>query len=211
MANLKEIRDAKKQAHKQLLEKIKKNPNIGMYEFLATELKACGVQLDDEHDTAEIDAKIKRLPAKQKNAIRKDAKAYGKAYIKCLDDITKGKFEGLKQLPKIALETILKGAGAGMSVAAVVNTLLPNLVPALGGYLAATLPAEMVVKAGLLIASAALPVSTTGAIVVGAGAVVGATAAVIGRTVVGGTKGIVKGIQKGTEKRKKTEETQNER
>ena len=204
MANLKEIRDAKRQTRKVLLEEIKKNPNKGMYEFFAAELNACGVEVENVNDKDEIDAKIKKLPAKKRKKIRDDSKAYGKVYVQALKDATKGKYDGLKNLPKVAIDTILKGAGVGISAAAVVNTLLPNLVPALGGYLAATLPAEWVVKTGLLLASAALPVSTTGAIVVGAGAAVGATAAIIGRSVVGGAKGIGRGIKKCTENKKKT-------
>lgn len=210
MANLKEIRDAKKQTQKMLREKLKQNPNIGMYEFLASELKTYGVEVNDINDTEEIKRHLKALPTDKRKIIKKDAEAYKKVYGKALKDATKGKYDGLKDLPRAAIETIIKGAGAGMSVAAVINTLLPNLVPALGGYLAAVLPAELVVKAGLLVASAALPVSTAGAIVIGAGAAVGAVTALAGKAIVSGAKGIGNGIKQHSENKKQLN-TQNHR
>lgn len=209
MATLKEIQNAKRQTKNALIEEMKKNPNKGMYEFFAAELNACGVEINDVNDKDEIDKKIKKLPAKKRKMLKEDSKLYGKAYVKCLEDATRGKYDGLKDLPKVAIDTVLKGAGAGMAVSSVINTLLPNLVPTLGGYLAAKLPADLVVETGLFIASAALPVSTTGAIVVGAGTAIGATTAIVGKTLLTGAKGIGNKIKKHSEN-KKHRDTEND-
>ena len=196
MANLLKIIKSKKYAKQRLLKEIKENPNKGMYEVLAAKLREHGVEVQDVNNTSEIDEKIKKLPASKRNKIQNEVKEYGKVYIEVMKEATRGKFDGLKKLPEAFADTCLKGAGAGITAASAVSLLFPNLVPTLGGYLAAVLPAETVVKAGLFLASSALPVSTTGVVVMGVGATIGATAAILGKGTVASIKGVSKGIKK---------------
>lgn len=195
MANKEQIEKAKEATKKAISEKISKNPNVGLYEFVGSKLSEMGYECPDISEPEDVRKAVSKLSPSDRKAILKDFKEYNEEYTEAVAQFTKGTHSVLTRLPKKAIEIITKGSAIGISAAGIVNTFVPGLFPTLAGYAAAIAP-DIFVKAGLLTVGMFTPPALTAGTIVGIGAVTGAVVYSAAKGIAGSAKGIYKGIKK---------------
>lgn len=200
MATVEELKLAKAKVKEEFLERVKENPDIGLHEFAKQELESMGIDTSEFKTFKELANRVSKLSFSQKRKFGKDFKIYESDYKKAIEDLKKGTHRSILELPKKAIEAIVKGAGIGTSVAGIVNTMAPNLFPVAMGYAAAAIPTDTLVKLGLVsIGAFSTPVISQGA-VLGVGAVAGATIYTAGKITSGAIKGVHNKIKEHKEK-----------
>ena len=195
MANRDDLMFAKSKVQEELKNRVAKNSNIGIYEFAKQELTIMGIDTSKMESVADIDKAIKELPQDKKRMLGKDLKEYKKEYDEAIKQINNGVYSGAKNLPKKAIETIVKGAGIGMSVAGIVNTVAPGLLPYTLGYINGTVAMNTLVKLGLVTVGVFTPPEFAHGAILYAGAAIGATVYAAGKLGLKAIKGINKKIK----------------
>lgn len=190
MASKEEIILAKEKVKKEINNRIKENPDIGIYEFTKQELDILGIDTSEVKNMMDLGEKIKALPADKKRVLGKDLKEYKKEYDKAIKEVNNGIYSGIKGLPRKVLDVIIKGAGIGMSVAGVINTIAPGTFPTLMGYLAGAGTMDWLIKAGLLSAGMLTSPDFAKGVILYGGAVVGATVYTTGKLGIKAVKNI---------------------
>ena len=206
MADLKEIKKAKKDVQMMIANEISKRPDIGPYEFLVSQLALKGVNTLEIRDMESARAALKTLSRKDRSEIRKTQRLYNQEYYKAMEELNKGNFDGFKKLPRAIVGFFSKGIAAGVGVAGVVNTIAPNLFPTLVGYYAGSAPVNALTKLGLIsIGAFSTPAIAHEAVLV-TGAVIGAAVYTVGKGAIGIGKAVHKKIEKNKAKENKDDD-----
>ena len=169
--------------------RLNKNPSVGLYELIQSDLLALGKEVSIKNPT-DVKKAIRGLSPTAKREVKKDVDVYKKEYDRAISEFEKGTNSGIMKLPGKLLSTIAKGAGLGIGVASTVNTVAPGLFSTLGGYLVAKAPllAQKLAIAGVSIFT---PQGISSKIILGAGAIAGVAIYTAGK----GISTIIKGIK----------------
>ena len=188
MADNENIRHTKKEVIAEIRNRLEKNPNVGLYEFVGSMLQSKGIDVDI-NNLSDIREKAKQLNAKDKKEIAIALAEYKKDYDKAIENFDKSVHKDITKLPRKAVATIAKGVGMGAGVAGVVNTVMPGLFSTGLGYLAGLgVDLSTLTKSGLVVTGMFMPPELSKGAILALGAVTGGITYSAGKLVVTGIK-----------------------
>jgi len=183
------VREQKEKAAKKILEA---DPEKALFEYAKELLTGMNIDCTNIDSVDKLKEVVGNLPKNQQKEFFKEIEKIKDMQANALSNLKNGKSHALKEFTK----AVAKGVATGASIAGVVNTIAPGIVPTFCGYLAGKGLGNVLVEIGILSIGFLGSQSFNAAAVLGASAVVGG--------VVGGACGIAKGIKNLHDKRKET-------
>ena len=181
MATLGEIRASKEEVKEKIMEMAKKNPNKGAYEFTEASLRIMGKGDVKVKSPEDFKYAISGLSRAEKNQLKSGLEEYSSAQEQAMKELQSGgSIEKIVKLPGKLISTVAKGAGIGVGVAGVTNTVAPGLFSTAAGFISANAPA-LSAKLGIAAAGIFATPAISSTAILGAGAVLGATIYTIGK------------------------------
>lgn len=173
MATRNEIKVAKERVLAELDNRIKENPNIGVYDYIEKMLDDMNVPHEGK-SPEELRAAVESLDRKRQKIIKEGAGLYKKSYDKVIEEYQRGSTSALKKIPQAIVGTLAKGASIGAGAAGVVNTIAPNLFPAATSFFAGASEMSALQKGLIFIGAAVAPEPISKGAIIGIGAAAGA-------------------------------------
>lgn len=198
--NRREISHSRDEVRAEIDRRLKENPNLGPQEFTVKLLEQKGIACTGK-SPLEIRKILKTLSLADKKEIRDSLDRYSEFQSDSIKNFRKGLSNPFGRLTGACIKTLSKGAAVGTSIAGVINTLAPNLVPTGLGYLAGAGHYSTLAKLGLVAAGSLTPTVAGHAVILGVGAAAGAAVYTASKLVVGAGKGIAHASRKRREKK----------
>lgn len=173
MATKAEIKETRAKVLTELDNRLKENPNVGVFECVRKMLDGMNVPHADKKDE-ELRDVVENLERKKQKIIIEGTGEYKKKYDKVIAEYQKGSTSALKRIPQAIVGTLTKGASIGAGVAGVVNTLAPNLFPAAASFFAGASEMSAIQKGLIFIGAAVAPEPISKGAIIGIGAAAGA-------------------------------------
>ena len=183
-----EVREQKEKVAKKILEA---NPEKSLFEYSKEMLTGMNIESKTIDSVDKLKEIVSKLPKNQQKEFCKELEKIKDMQGKALLNLKNGKKHALGDFAK----AVAKGAARGASIAGIINTIAPGIVPTFCGYLAGRGLGNVLVEIGIM------SIGFLGSQSFNAAAVLGASAAVGG--IVGGICGITaKGIKNLRDKNK---------
>ena len=185
------VREQKEKVAKKILEA---DPKKSLFEYAKEMLTGMNIDCTNIDSVEKLKEVVSNLPKNQQKEFVKEVEKMSDMQTSALSNLRSGKSHSLRDFSK----SVAKGVATGASIAGVVNTVAPGIIPTFCGYLAGKGLGSTLVNIGIM------SIGIFGAPSFNAAAVLGAASVVGG--VVGGACGIAKGIKKLHDKRKENGE-----
>lgn len=205
MATSQDLNKAIENVQKEIRDRVEKDPKVGLKDFLVGEMKTLGMDVDGIENYDEAVGLLKKMPTDKKRILAKDYKEYEKKYNEAVEEMKRGMFNRVRDLPKVLLDIATKGAGLGMAVSTTINHYFPQAFTVIATALTASNQEMNALQKGLAYIGLASKVvaEVQPELVLGVGAVVGAAIYTAGK--------LVKGALKGRKNKKNEEKNDKER
>lgn len=203
MANLAEIERAQQVIANEVSDRINKDPNVGVNEFVAAGYKVASHSVQ-EPSNEELRKVTTSLPVGKQIVVRREIDDYQKDKFEMREKLAKGDKSSIKDF---AMKTIKRlpglsaALGAGYGIAQWVNIVAPNLYPTLVGFFTGVSEMSAWEKFLMVIGSAITPEPVSKGVILATGAAIGGVIYGVGA----GAKAIYRKIKKNNNKENRKE------